>query len=133
MAATRRRLERASIAAAASRHQSSRKRGAINCTPTGKPSAIPTGTTAAGKPSTGIAISVAHSRHTAAVRAALSTSKPCSYTGTDDTGASTSGTRSRNAVQSRTSRARSASAFMYGSASRDGRFSSMNRTAVRMP
>jgi hypothetical protein len=30
-------------------------------------------------------------------------------------------------------RARSASAFIYGSASRDGRFSNMNRTAVRMP
>ena len=47
--------------------------------------------------------------------------------------ASTSGTRSRNGRPLRTRRARSASAFIYGSASRDGRFSSMNRTAVRIP
>ena len=38
----------------------------------------PVGTATAGNPSTGTAIMVAHSRHSAAVRAALSMSKPCS-------------------------------------------------------
>ena len=47
-------------------------------TPTGTPSATPVATAIPGSPSTGSAISVAHSRQTRSVRSALSTSNPIS-------------------------------------------------------
>ena len=89
---------RASMASAAARQRSSRKRGPMICTPTGKPFAMPVGTAIAGSPSTGIAIIVADWRQTSIVRSALSTSNPCAYGNSVHTGASTSGVRARNSV-----------------------------------
>ena len=66
----------ASIASPAAKHRSSRNRGATTWTPTGTPSASPVATESPGRPSTGNAINVEHSRQTRSVRAALSMSKP---------------------------------------------------------